>query len=503
MTGALVSGRTLDRYIVERHLGQGGMATVVQVRHTVLGTVHAMKVLRVSTPHLIDRLLREGRVQAAIQHANLVSVTDVVTVEGGVALILEFVEGPTLSDLIRMFRLSEAEMDALADQVMAGVEAAHAGGIIHRDLKPANVLVAQSPGGLVAKVTDFGLARALEAQPEDGKPLTLSGVPMGTLGYVAPEQIRNARDVDQRADVFSLGALLYELVTGRPPYEAWNLISVYDQVMKEEFLPVDALRPELPPRYQRAIRAALTANPDDRPQDVAALRALWFEGAPKHERVWDPEHLDAVARWTRLHAARGAVALGATEADPGLPIDVGSLPSMPSEGTDLPPLPVPPPSLPGRRQRLAGAAVGAVLMLTVLAIWLKWGGEEPVAVGASSVEPAADLRAAEGAQPGGLAGAEAELAPPAATREPEPAKSADAQAAAESATLVVTGVEGAVLVGDDGARRAANGRVPPGTWRLLIPDKDGGYVQMLRRRFRAGERVRVVCEPSMAVCRER
>src|SRR6188768_3066809 len=196
-------GQNIDRYVVEDYAGHGGMAVVYRVRHRDLGTLHALKVLTVGRPTIRDRLLQEGRAQAGLRHPNLVGVTDVIRVDGSMALVMEFVDGPDLGKwLSRYRRASTDECRVLLRGLCDGLGLAHARGIVHRDLKPQNVLLERTPAGFRAKITDFGIAKILEDVA--GPRTTKSNVAMGTPHYMAPEQVRDAASADHRADVFAL-----------------------------------------------------------------------------------------------------------------------------------------------------------------------------------------------------------------------------------------------------------------------------------------------------------
>lgn len=260
-------GRQVERYTVEAPLGEGGMAQVYRVRHGQLGTLHALKVLTLGHSSIRERFLHEGRVQATLHHPNVVAVTDVLEVDGAPALLLEFVDGPTLHDWIdQPYDLATAER--VFRSVVAGVQAAHAKGLVHRDLKPANVLMARIEGEWVPKVADFGLAKAVE---DGGHGTTRSGIAMGTPAYMAPEQIRDAKRVDARADLFSLGCMLYELVCRRPPFEGEDLLELLTCVAAGEYAPPEDIVPDVPERISAAIRGCLQIDPDERIGDCARL----------------------------------------------------------------------------------------------------------------------------------------------------------------------------------------------------------------------------------------
>ncbi|TNE87432.1 MAG: serine/threonine protein kinase [Deltaproteobacteria bacterium] len=277
----LEMGRQIDRYTLEAPIGAGGQGFVYRVRHIQLGTDHALKVVTGGGARMRERLLQEGRAQARLRHPNIVSVTDVVDVDGDSGLIMEFVEGPTLSALLAQERLGEEQLDLLAAGILEGVAHAHTQHFIHRDLKPDNVLCAITPRGLVPKIMDFGLVKALAGSelPTAGIRQTRSGAMMGTAHYMSPEQVRSSKDVDARTDVWALGVILYEMATGGLPFDGDDLFEIFAAVTKGEFTPVATHRPDLPERMCRAIEAALVVEVEQRAASVDALRDLWFEGA--------------------------------------------------------------------------------------------------------------------------------------------------------------------------------------------------------------------------------
>ncbi|MBW1877147.1 MAG: serine/threonine protein kinase [Deltaproteobacteria bacterium] len=263
-------------------LGSGGSATVYLVRHGADGTLSALKVLHVPTGPVRERLLREGEAQRLLRHPNIVAVHGVVALEGGApALLMEYVPGPSLATLTATQRLTLPQVDVLARQVIAAVGAAHAEGIVHRDLKPSNILLQVGPDGLVAKVSDFGIAKLLV--PDAGERSTLTGAVLGTPPYMSPEQLTDAKSVDARADIFSLGAVLYELVTGVAPFGEGGHLEVLARIQAGECAPPEALCPGLPLRMQRAIAVALERTPAERWSSCEALLDAWVAGTPQPE----------------------------------------------------------------------------------------------------------------------------------------------------------------------------------------------------------------------------
>jgi serine/threonine protein kinase len=253
----------LSRYTVERTLGKGGMATVELAEDTELGRKVAVKRLfatLVGDGVFRERFFREARLAAALSHPNLVSVYDVGEEDGLPYIVMEYVAGETLAELMR--REGPVEPDRAVEllvQVCAGLEHAHGAGLVHRDIKPQNLLV-RSDG--VVKIADFGIARTLQATQ-----LTEVGTVLGTAAYLAPEQAAG-EPVTPAADIYSLGAVAYELLTGRTPYE---FDSLADLAMKQR-QPPPPLR-GVPARLERAVLRALAFKPVNRPASAAAFAA--------------------------------------------------------------------------------------------------------------------------------------------------------------------------------------------------------------------------------------
>ncbi len=319
-------GTVVDRYTFESLLGRGGMAAVYLARHTTLGSLHAIKVLTLPTPAIQERLLQEGRAQGTLKHANIVTVTDVIEVGGSPGLVMEYVDGPSLQQLVSHQPLSLTQADDLARGILRGVAAAHRHGLIHRDLKPGNVLLAVTEDGLQPKITDFGLAKVILGPSQPGGIQTRSGLPMGTPSYMAPEQIKDAANVDQRADVWAIGCILYELVSGRRAFVGDDIIDTYRLVRDGERTPIRQLIPQIPERMEAAIEGALVPNPDRRIADVSALGLIWRGGDPVSagpRSAWD----DAMV----MHARHLAVAEQASADRPQGPTYAGEIPGDSSE----------------------------------------------------------------------------------------------------------------------------------------------------------------------------
>jgi serine/threonine protein kinase len=293
----LEPGRTVERWTIESVVGQGGMAVVYRVRHTALETVAALKVLSVPKQTVRDRLIREGRAQAALRHPNIVTVTDVLELDGNPALILEYVDGPSLEKWIEQHR-DTALVEPIFRGICAGVAEAHAAGFVHRDLKPGNVLLARTRRGWVPKVTDFGIVKSWLVD-EDGLD-TKTNVAMGTPYYMAPEQIRDAKHVDPRADVFALGCILYEMIAGSKPFTGSDVLEVLNNVAAGRYQPL--VPNSASERILYAVECCLKVERDERPADAdAVLRIL--DGEQLGQRRQDPPTLPPEP--VRLRTASG------------------------------------------------------------------------------------------------------------------------------------------------------------------------------------------------------
>ncbi|MCO4769010.1 MAG: tetratricopeptide repeat protein [Deltaproteobacteria bacterium] len=265
------------RYVVEALLGAGGMAQVYRVRHARTGAEYALKVLHTPHPDLRRRMLREVQLHGAVAHPNIVGAVDALEVQGQPSLVLELVRGPALHEWLAIARPTPPQIDAIAPGLFAGLGAAHDAGLVHRDVKPANVLLAPREGSLVPKIADFGIARHLAS---DDVRLTRTGVAVGTPAYMAPEQVRDTHSVDARADVWSLGCVLYELVTGQRAFGSEDAFVLLDAISRAAVPPPHTLAPDAPSRWIEAIGAALQVEPARRAANCTDLARLWAAPPP-------------------------------------------------------------------------------------------------------------------------------------------------------------------------------------------------------------------------------
>ncbi len=271
---AKVAGDLLgDRYRLGREIARGGMGVVHEAEHTTLGHRVAVKFLSddaTNDTQRAARFLREARAAASLKSPHVAKVIDFGTSNGRPFLVMERLEGEDLhTTLERRGALGVDEAVFLVLQVCEAMAEAHARGIVHRDLKPANVFVTTSSNGQpFVKVLDFGLAKVAEGAVSSR---TSSHLVFGTPQYMSPEQLRSSSAVDARADVWSIGVLLHQLVAGEPPFVGPNLSTVIASVLTELPRPLSALRPEVPPELEDLVARCLEKDVDARIGSVAEI----------------------------------------------------------------------------------------------------------------------------------------------------------------------------------------------------------------------------------------
>lgn len=271
-----------ESYELVRVIGEGGMGRVYEARHLRLGgKKFAIKMLHADLARqneVVGRFLREAEATSVLSHPNVVGVVDVNRApDGRPYIVAEMLEGTSLADYFeRMQKLPVLEAVNIARQLCAALGAAHERDIVHRDIKPENVFLVEQGGRRVVKVLDFGISRLGEGAAS----LTKTGIVMGTPAYMPPEQARGAR-VDHRADIYAVGAILYEAVTGKPPFEGTDLMATLAQVLAEEPVRPCTLNAALPPELEMTIQRAMAKNPDERHATTLELDAelAVFEGA--------------------------------------------------------------------------------------------------------------------------------------------------------------------------------------------------------------------------------
>jgi serine/threonine-protein kinase len=347
-------GRVLDgRYVVGSRLARGGMATVYEAHDNRLDRTIALKVMHASLAddeEFVSRFIREAHAAARLTHPNVVAVYDQGADEGIVFLAMELVRGRTLRDLIReRGNLSPRQALEVLEPVLAALGAAHQAGLVHRDVKPENVLL--SDDGRI-KVADFGLARAVSGNSSH---TTASGVLMGTVAYLSPEQVERGV-ADPRSDVYSAGILLYEMLTGLKPFDGETAIQIAYRHVHDNVPAPSELVPSLPPELDALVARATNRDPDGRPADA---RRFLTEVTSARRQLSDGE----------LDTLGPALTAVAGKPDHTLVVDLreGATQRGPARRGDTGPLAVPGE---GRRRR----SRGPVALLVVLALAVALSG---------------------------------------------------------------------------------------------------------------------------------
>lgn len=280
----LLIDKTVKHYKIDELLGRGGMGVVYRAQDTKLDRPVALKMLKpdlTADPDKLDRFLQEARAAAAITHPAIAQVYDVDTVGETTFIVMEFIEGQTVASLIANKELDLIGSVEIALQVAEGLARAHKSKIIHRDIKPENIMVTRDGH---AKLLDFGLAKLLEKDVYGSETLTLmedaptkilpkttaAGTIMGTTSYMSPEQARG-QPLSYPSDIFSLGIVLYEMVTGELPFKGKSPIDTMHAIAYEEARPVTVVRKNLPPELHRVIVRCLRKRPQDRYKDATDL----------------------------------------------------------------------------------------------------------------------------------------------------------------------------------------------------------------------------------------
>ncbi len=335
-------GRVIaDRYLILAPLGEGGMGRVYLAEHVKMNRQCAVKVMNPSLIHdteSLQRFAREASSAARILHPNVAAVFDYGEADKIVYLVMEFVDGEPLSVILaREGALDPRRAVDIARQIADGLHAAHELGIVHRDLKPDNVIVARTKAGKeVPKVVDFGIAKALTDSQEDA--LTRSGLVIGTPEYMSPEQLLGD-PVDARADIYSLGCILYQMLTGEPAFKADSREQMIRRRLHEAPPHVRDLLPDLPRRLDTLITHMLARSPNDRLASAADARD-----------ALDPALLGGFE--PKTISARGPASI----------VDPSLQPTMPMPKVRTSP-----------RRIAVGAAIGSAVLLGVMSIWARSG----------------------------------------------------------------------------------------------------------------------------------
>jgi serine/threonine-protein kinase len=275
-----------DRYVIERELGQGGMATVFLAQDVKHDRKVALKLLKPELGAIVggDRFLAEIRTTANLQHPNILPLFDSGESDGMLFYVMPYVEGESLRGRIdREKQLSIAEAIRLTDRIADALDYAHENGVVHRDIKPANILVTERGEPLVA---DFGIALAV-SQAGGGR-ITETGLSLGTPHYMSPEQATGDRDIDPRSDIYSLGCMLYEMLAGQPPFAAPTAQGVLVRILTEHPRSVSDFRHTVPPHVGSVISRALEKLPADRFETAAEFKSALADESFRYTAVPQP-----------------------------------------------------------------------------------------------------------------------------------------------------------------------------------------------------------------------
>jgi serine/threonine protein kinase len=334
MSNPTLISSTIGEYRLVGKLGEGGMGEVYQGVHSKIGRVVAIKLLSQASagPQFVERFLNEARIQAGLQHNNIATLYDFLEYNGKPCIIMEYIEGQTLTECITSWGcLPLADAIRYFQSIVEAIDYVHGRGIVHRDIKSNNVKI--TPTGQV-KLLDFGIAKS-GASPS----LTVTGAFIGTLQYLSPEQLQGGF-ADARSDIWALGVLLYEMTTSHLPFEATTLGDLYQKISKANYTPATTMNQSVPREVQSIIAHCLKKNPSDRYQSARDLL----------------QDVNRVAAGLSSSSARPTVLVAPTTPKNFQPAP-SYAPQPPASGT----------AAPGSKTKMAliAAAVGLILLLIV------------------------------------------------------------------------------------------------------------------------------------------
>ena len=304
-----IIGKKIGRYDIQSHLGEGGMAYVYRAFDPGINRTVALKILK--SEHCQDkerrsRFIKEGKAAGALTHPNIVTVYDVGELEGQPYMMMELLEGQTLEDVLRQeSRLQIESIIEIAMQLATGLDYAHGKGVVHRDMKPDNVVL--SPDGRSVKIADFGIARMENA---GDKETTQVGMMLGTPRYMSPEQAGGER-VDGRSDLFSVGVMMYEMITGKKAFDAESMPTLIMQIMQKDPLPIRQITADAPVGLQKIVDKLLQKKAARRFQSCAELHAALARElqALREDREETAGYLPLQVKWTAILSALVAVTM--------------------------------------------------------------------------------------------------------------------------------------------------------------------------------------------------
>ena len=429
------------KYRVERVLGQGGMGVVVAATHLALDQLVALKFMlpqATSQPDAVARFLREARAAVRLRSQHVGRVLDVGTLENGAPyIVMEYLDGEDLGSVLE--RQGSLPLEQAVGYVLQAIDAlaeAHAAGIVHRDLKPANLfLTRQNDGSPLVKVLDFGISKV--SLGNEG--LTATSTIMGSPSYMSPEQLRASRDADARSDQWSLGVILYQLVSGQVPYSADSMPELCVRILTDPLPPLLQVAPQIPPGFATVVERCLEKDRNRRFANVAELALALEPYAALRERV-------LASRAASVMGVR-AVSVPPPAADATLPprtaSQVGS--DLVSSGITVPPTP----ARSGSERRLALAVGAGGLVLAVVIVAVLASGTREAARSPAAAQPTAPVQV------------EAESTPRAAAVPTPTPTPPPVQTAAPAPLPATTADAGVASTDKQPAAAAAKSPVPP------------------------------------------
>jgi eukaryotic-like serine/threonine-protein kinase len=393
---SVVEGQLLaGKYRVERVLGVGGMGIVVAALHIQLDERVALKFLlpeALGNGEAVARFAREARAAVKIKSEHVARVSDVGTLDDGAPyMVMEYLDGVDLCAwLTQRGALPIEQAVEFVLQACEAIAEAHTLGIVHRDLKPANLFIIQRPdGALAVKVLDFGISRTMDLGPSGG--MTKTCAVMGSPLYMSPEQMQSSKDADARSDIWALGVVLYELISGRPPFQGEALPEVVFRVMSAPPNPLRVACPGVPPGLEAVVLKCLEKDPKQRYQDIGALALTLFEFAPKRSKA-SVERI--VGLMQRAGMSTSALPLPSSSSLVEARSAIPAPQTMASWGQTAPPV--------RRRRVVLGVAVGGLLAVPIFALagsaLTRWGALG-TAVTASAVALSAGAFAQQAPEP--------------------------------------------------------------------------------------------------------
>jgi serine/threonine protein kinase len=353
---ALQTGATVGNYRIVCVLGSGGSGCVYRVEHTITGRVEAIKVLLETgqeKSEQAERFLREIQVQARLNHPNIAAVHNAFWADGHLLMVMEYVEGETLETRLARSRVPLTTAVAYMHQALSALSYAHERSVTHRDVKPGNLMICRDSE--TVKVMDFGLARG----GSDLK-LTQTGTVVGSLYYISPEQVKASADLDERADIYSLGVVFYELVTGQKPFRHEQAFDLMTAHVHEAPRPPAEIEPSLPGELNDAILRALSKEPRDRFQAAAEFLAVTGRFLDSFEQEAASTAPRPARSVPELHSTSASAVISQSGGEPG---------SGPSATA---PKPSPSSFLGSPWSRRAAAATAAVLLILTASFLVPW-----------------------------------------------------------------------------------------------------------------------------------